>query len=410
MKQIELPNGCSFSEPSVNPKNWKAVTASVKKDWYIQYYFKDPNFIVKYPNGKLVIAKGMNHKKTVTERRELTNKFLDDEVNYLRNGYNPILKETVAFKNSTSDISPATPFIPALRLSFEKLKTGKQTIDNIRSALTYIEKSADSLGYSKMPVGTISRKHISLLLENCSKIKDRWSAHSHNHYRAYIMMLFKKLVELEAVESNPVNSDLPKQEVEFNFRELLTNEEIKIIGGHFKKDKYFSRFLEIFFHSTARPVELLRLKDSSVDSNFEYFKIKVRKRKKVVEEKRPITGDAEEYWREIMKEIKQAGETDMFLFGSKSLIPGKKPSTRDYVTKKWNREVKDKLGIQKDLYSIKHLSLDETAAILDAKAAAKRAGHKSTSITKKNYLVNEDERQRGLLRSIDNPFFKRKIK
>lgn len=406
---IHLPNNCRRGEFSVYPKNWDKPGANLKAKWKFSYWFYDDNL----KQRKKIVHKGFNKHDSLKGKQAAFKALMDDVTNKLLNkGANPIDKTFLDTSPPppTSDISPQTPFIPAIRLSFEKLKTGKQTIDNIRSALTYIEKSADSLGYSKMEVRTISRKHISLLLENCAKIKERWSAHSHNHYRAYIMMLFKKLVELEAVENNPVNSNLPKQDVEFNFRELLTNEEIHKIGNHFKNDKYFSRFLEIFFRSTARPIELLRLKDTDVYPDFKDFKIKVRKRKKIVEEKKEIKIKAEKYWREIMKEIKQAGETDVFLFGSKSLAPGKKPATRDYVTKKWNREVKGKLGIQKDLYSIKHLSLEETAKILDAKAAAKQAGHKSDATTRKHYLPGEEERQRGLLRDIDIPFFKRKIK
>lgn len=401
----QLPNNCRIGSISVLPENWKSANANINLKWRITYWFYDDNLNHK----RKVVIKGMNTRSTLKEKQAAVELAIGDELILLSDGFNRITGVYSAVKNP-SEISPSTPFIPALKMSMEKLKTGKQTIDNVRSALTYIEKSSDSLGYSKMEVSKISRKHISLLLENCPKIKERWSAHSHNHYRAYIMMLFKKLVELEAVESNPVNSDLPKQDVEFNFRELLTNEEINKIGKHFKKDKYFSRFLEIFFRSTARPIELLRLKDTDVFPDFKDFKIKRRKRKKVVEEKKEITEGAEKYWREIMNEIKQGGEKDVFLFGSKSLAPGKKPGTRDYVTKKWNREVKDKLGIQKDLYSIKHLSLEETAKILDAKAAAKQAGHKSDTITKKHYLPGEEERQRGLLRSIDNGFFNRKIK
>ena len=57
-----------------------------------------------------------------------------------------------------------------------------------------------------------------------------------------------------------------------------------------------------------------------------------------------------------------------------------------------------------DFYALKHLNLDETAAILDAKAAAKMAGHTSTVITLKHYLVNEEERKMEKLRRVDNSF------
>ena len=57
-----------------------------------------------------------------------------------------------------------------------------------------------------------------------------------------------------------------------------------------------------------------------------------------------------------------------------------------------------------DFYALKHLNLDETAAILDAEAAAKMAGHTSTVITLKHYLFNEEERKMKKLRKVDNSF------
>jgi hypothetical protein len=66
--------------------------------------------------------------------------------------------------------------------------------------------------------------------------------------------------------------------------------------------------------------------------------------------------------------------------------------------------VKEGLGIDIDFYSLKHLNLDETARLLDAAAASKMAGHTSTMITLKHYLVNEEERKMEKLRKVNNDF------
>ena len=52
---IKLPNGCSISNPSVYPTNWNKPQASIKKIWYIQYYFYDPAF-KRYKYGKKCIV------------------------------------------------------------------------------------------------------------------------------------------------------------------------------------------------------------------------------------------------------------------------------------------------------------------------------------------------------------------
>jgi hypothetical protein len=79
---IQLPNNCSctgLSADSKNkvknqlpvfPKNWDKSNASLKKDWYIHYYFRDPLHKDRHPKGKYVVAKnGINLFKTREERQ-----------------------------------------------------------------------------------------------------------------------------------------------------------------------------------------------------------------------------------------------------------------------------------------------------------------------------------------------------
>ncbi len=65
MKQ--LPKNCYCSDFSVYPNNWSKSGASIKKDWYIQYYFHDPAFKnnPKYRYGKLCIVKGGVNRYTI---------------------------------------------------------------------------------------------------------------------------------------------------------------------------------------------------------------------------------------------------------------------------------------------------------------------------------------------------------
>lgn len=46
MKQ--LPKNCYCSDFSVYPNNWSKSGASIKKDWYIQYYTISAYNIVQY--------------------------------------------------------------------------------------------------------------------------------------------------------------------------------------------------------------------------------------------------------------------------------------------------------------------------------------------------------------------------
>jgi len=74
------------------------------------------------------------------------------------------------------------------------------------------------------------------------------------------------------------------------------------------------------------------------------------------------------------------------------------------MSNKWREYVKEGLGIDIDFYSLKYLNLDEVAGQLDEEATARMAGHTSTVITWKHYLINEKERKMEKLKRVNNDF------
>lgn len=105
------------------------------------------------------------------------------------------------------------------------------------------------------------------------------------------------------------------------------------------------------------------------------------------------------YWKEAMT---NASNTD-YIF-SLGLKPGQMLINSNQITRRWNRHVKKKLGIACDLYSLKHLNLDQTASILSLEDAAAMASHISTAITSKHYIINEKQRQNDRLKKVKNTF------
>jgi hypothetical protein len=81
---IQLPNGCYCGELVVNPKNWKQLGASLKKDWYISYRFYDPQQKNKYPKGKFRVVKGMNSFTNLEEGRTATKEIIKIELALLQ--------------------------------------------------------------------------------------------------------------------------------------------------------------------------------------------------------------------------------------------------------------------------------------------------------------------------------------
>src|SRR5665647_1131513 len=392
---IALPNGCNCSELTVTPKDWKTCKVSaMARNWHIQYYFYD----TALKQRKFVLVKGMNRLKTLNERREATSQLIENELYQLKEkGYNPITGKFLLEKSS--GIDPKTGFIDALRIAFELIKVQDSTRLDIKSAIHFFEIAAKKMGIDRMEIQTIKRRHLREMLEMCGDLKKSWSAWSYNNCRTYLMMLYRKLLEQDAVDINPVK-DIPKQEIIQKLKQVLNAQERLKVDKYLKEvDPDYRRFIHIFFHSGSRKTELVRLKVADVDLQKQVFKLLIKKGSQQGEVLRPIKNIALDFWKE---QLQKASPGD-YVFSS-DFKPGKTKTTTKRMSNKWKEYVKKGLKIDIDFYSLKHLNLDETSMILDAEAAAKMAGHTSTVITLKHYLINEEERKMEKLRKVDNDF------
>ena len=399
---IKLKNGCYTSDIKVHPKNWQSTRASTKKDWYIFYRFYDPSFkkYVHFKKGKLILIRGMNVYKTLPERQKETINLIEGEKKKILDSFfNPIKNINTPTIINSNEITGNTPFLEAL-IQIEKLVKGADsTKRDLRSVLNFISLAAKQLGLSNTPTNTITRKHIKTLLLQIESNKKFESPHRFNKVRSYLMILYKELVEMEVVDTNPVK-DISKMKTTQRLRRLIPIEKRKIIDGELKLNHYrFWLFTNIFFHSGARLTELMKVKVKHVDLKNQSFIVTIKKGQQYKEVIKPIKDIALYYWRQAIKST----VPDDYIF-SKDLQPGKNEIRSFQITKRWNLHIKKKLGIQEDFYSLKHLNLDETAGILNLDDAAAMASHTSTSVTAKYYTPNEKGRQIERLKKVKNKF------
>lgn len=399
---IQLPNQCYCSDFNVHPKNWKSTRASVRKEWYITYRFYDPQYKQnpKYKNGKLVMLKGMNGFKRLSDRQQAVYDIIQQETAKLKEkAYNPITGYSNVQVKVSFDVDTTTPFITALIKAEQRIKATASTKRDLRSVLRFVSTAATQLRFDQLPVGTISRKHIKTLLSQIEATQSAQSAHRFNKIRTYLMMLFKELVELEATEYNPVK-DIAKKKGVQRLRKFLSDENRKRVDEHLKENHHsFWLFTHIFFHSGARLTEMMQVRRRDVNLERQTFVVTVKKGQLQKEVEKPIKNIALPFWREVV----QDAAPDDYLF-SKGLKVGSSPIQSFQITKRWNKYVKKELGITEDFYSLKHLNLDQTAALLDIRDAAALASHTNTAITVKHYALNEGQRQAERLRNITNGF------
>lgn len=402
---ISLPHGCRIGKIGVFPKNWQESSAPADVSWFIHYRYYDPNYAKKYPKGFPVQLRGMNAEKTATIRRQITRGLIENEIRNLEAGYNPILKKTVHIELNDIEILPSCPFILALEKAYgfiPDIRTKKE----ICKALSHITRAIRQLRYDRLKISEVRRRHLISVLEKIARDRREttgreWGAHSWNHYRAYMLILFRQLDRLEAVELDL--KKIEKKRTIKRLRKTLSDEQFTRVDEAIRNSHYtFWRFIHIFFHSCARMSEMMQVRARDVDLSRSQFIVTVRKGGGQIEEVlKTITATTQPLWEEAVREA-IAGD---YLF-SKGLRPGPTAINEHQVTKRWRVHVKKKLDIEADFYSLKHKYTTEVVSKALEKIeaaqleAATKNGHKGAQMVKKHYDTEGGERLHRELRVV----------
>jgi integrase len=398
-KKITLPNGCWMSYPTVSPSDYKTCKKdALKKDWSITYRFFDSNYLHddQYRNGKQIRIRGLANLTTLEDRREGVKQLISVAINdHLVDGYNPIAKKYIIPKFINSDIPPETTIIKALELARLKLTCCKKMKNEIRLTIEHMAKAIKFLSWETLPITEVKRKHIRQILDNMHKVKN-FSNYQYNAYRRDLGMLFSELLELEAVDYNPIR-DLKKRKVEKKIRDVLTPEQRKQVDAHLLNNHYnFWRYTQIFFHSGRRTTELLNVKLEDVDLPNQRYKLTEKKGSVNTQKWCIIKNVALPLWTEIV----QLAKANDYIF-SYDLIPGPLPNAPIQISKRWRNHVKKPLGITADFYSLKHSNTDDIAAMHGIKFASEFVGHTNIKTTK-IYAIGQGGRIDEEFKQLDN--------
>lgn len=400
-KRIYTINGCFYTEPSVFPKNWKEKSADLNSTWYVRYNFYDPAMahLPKYKYGKDEKHKGFAIFKTLKERQEAVKVMIEDIHNDLKvNRWNPITKTyMVPADEFEYEIHPDTNFIVALKEVATKLNYAESTKRDIKSILGRLPAVARELSLSQFKISEIRKRHVKSILNFASSIDGRYSAHRFNSWRTYLSMLFSELCEYETIEINPCR-EIKKAKTIVKIRKTLSIQERRDIDLYLMAWHYdFWRFVQIFFNSGARIIELLRIKVKDVNLREQAFKVLVKKGDSYREVLHVIKNNVIDLWKELLKDNP---DPEAYVFG-----PGLKPEVLEApiayknIERRWKTHVKKKLGIDADMYSLKHSHTDEVAALVGISMAAKHNAH-SAEIAKRHYALGEDQRTKELIKAL----------
>lgn len=396
---IDLPNKCYITEPHVSPKNWNQKVADITRPWVIHYTFYDPN----YPKGFRRQLRGMNNERTLLNRRIATRQIIEAELKVLREGFNPFKKTFVATETNF-EVNAYTPFIEALWTAVKKIRASEGHIISLKSVVRGVEKSARQLDIHRMALRDVTMKYFNRIFEQCYKNNSNFTGSTHNRYKKSLHRIYRELFKMEAIETNPL-ALIEKVRATKQVRVMPTEKERKKINKFLKTKRYtFWRAIQLFFHSGAREAEFMRLQVKDVNLKTQECTYTIEKGIEVREGViRPIKKTVLPLWREIVKDAKP----NDYIF-SVGLKPGPKLIRREQFSRRWRLHVKKKLGINVQLYSLKHLNTTQVMDELDrfynpAKDVARMNAHNEAMVVS-IYDKNNKSRRDSKIKNITNKF------
>lgn len=239
---------------------------------------------------------------------------------------------------------------------------------------------------------------------------------SDNRYNTYVENMkgiYKVFVKYDAFDVSPIANFEKKTEPEPQSFETLTPDEKKIVHDYFSIEQPdFLTYFLLVYHMALRPKELVSLQVYNYYENEKCFKISPtetvtiygkteRKTKTKLTRHVPIPPEA----MRLLKEMNLSQyPKDHFIF-SEDFKPGESNIPRKRATEIWKKHVIDHLKIDKKLYGVKHLGIDdkiENHTSLDA--VSQQAGHTTKQMTaryskklKKVYAEEISEKSKGFL-------------
>lgn len=379
-----------YSTIKVTPADWeKNIKSNLNKTWEIYYKF----FCPEHPLGYPIRFKGMNRSATLKAKQDMTRFLINNEIENLSRGYNPITKE---FEKTTEFVTEQTPFIEALEIAFGKLQLVPSTTKSIKDTIKLVSEAAIKIGISVKTISEIRKKDIRMILDYL--LGKGYSNDRYNKVKTYLGILFNYFVDLDIFEHNFLHF----------IKKRPHTPKIRTIFRQDDKDKFLElkhinyklwRFLTMYYSSQTRITEFRNVKLDEVHFDKQYFKIFEKKGKRYHEVLKPININVAALWKEVLLEAEKG---DVYLFCN-DLNPGVKPCAEFSLSNKYRRWVKGKLKINVDMYALRHTFANDIANMYGIPEAQKALGHTTQKTTeiyavdyRENLLQNQTKLKTGM--------------
>lgn len=365
--------------PRIYPKN--PTPADMSKEWRV--WFKYPH------NGKVYTISRLTtlvECKTFAQRLGRAKALVELLQERLDRGWNPVT-DTYPIK-SLEDVEKERlvnmPFPDALDFAYgKKLKDwSHKTSQDYKSIIKGLKAHCGT-----MPVSEMKRRDYKELLEKVTQ-----DAKAFNKYRSMLSGLISELVEWDIIEYNPIR-DIKTKSVQKTFAHRPPTEDERAAIVTRLKGTNFFRFIALVYGCGIRPKEIIRMRIRHLHKKESMFRLT----KEVTKSGNERDVYIPRWVMDLLSELNlHSYPMETFLF-STDFLPGPKQLPVNKSHQVWKKLIKDGLGLDCDLYSLKKLSGDDMVKLQRKEGVMNllqlpqlQFGHSSTSQTEVYTRENEN--------------------
>lgn len=262
-----------FTEPklyiakeTINGKKRPCIKAG--KRWYIWFLWRNPE--TDKLDIKIKTSEGINRLKTVQERKDAGNAVKKALSIALHSGWIP---PQVRDESKPKSRQESKSVREALEYAFEikKRELKESTVDDYRVRLNFFLDWASKKLYTGLAINDLNIEHIYeyvdfLQLEYRKPNKEFLSNTSVDNYKRGLSALFTVLQHKRIIPHNFL-TDIPRTKGKPVKNKPFTNSELLAIKKQLqKKDPYLINVISLMLYPLLRPVEIVRLKVSDINT------------------------------------------------------------------------------------------------------------------------------------------------
>ncbi|WP_316772927.1 site-specific integrase [Pedobacter frigiditerrae] len=368
-------------KPNPSLKGNKRKDWIAKQEWYIEYYFSDPNLNIK--NQRMRTRHKLNHLKDYDEKEARAQVYFKKLKQLLDDGFNPLNPlDNAKLLNQAINLN-IKDAIDLYVTELKELNNRPKTISTYLSKLRYLANY-----FPHHTIKSLSANELERFLRDM-QVTNNWMPQTFNTAKNIIVIFFNFLVRKRYLESNPASEIQNKKANQSSSKHIpMSDEDFEIVKSHLKAhDEFTYMFVLTIYYTCIRPKELRGLRCEMINLKSQQITIPGT----VSKNGKSLPVDILDKLQSLLFKYKiEEKPIDYFMFSKSPSLFGKMPVGENTP---YNRFIAVLKKLKMDnkgytLYSIKHLANIHRYEDGWTVQAIMKANRHSTLTETENYLRN----------------------